>query len=168
MPRTRGDNESQRPPALSRVRVLIAFEAVAAAGIALLVVLDDRIQGLHHGVPWVLVAGAFLATDFLTVRFRSGGEVVSVDMSGVPIVVGAVFISPAQLFLAVAGVMALASAIKRTPIDRAVFNVVSQVLGAVLARTVLVSVLGGHSPISARGMVALSVAVLIYEFVTGS
>jgi GGDEF domain-containing protein len=167
MPRTGGDNLSQHHPLLSRVRVFIGFESLAAAGVALLVVLGGaRIHGLHHSVPWVLVAGALLATEFLTVRFRSGGEAVNVDMFAVPIVVGAVFITPAQLLLTVAGVAALATVIQRAGADRAFFNLANQVLGAALTWTVLSTVLGSHSPISARGLVAMSLAVLTFEFVT--
>jgi diguanylate cyclase (GGDEF)-like protein len=149
-----------------RVALFIGVYAVLAIGLAVIVVERTSSFPVPDSVPWPLISLAYIAADFVPVRFHREGQALSIDLMGIPMLVGLVFTSPLASALSVTIGIAVSSALLRTPFERSLFNVVSQLGGLCLARLVMVATLGSSPPTHLRGLVAMSLAVLIYEVFT--
>ena len=154
--------QNRRPPVPRRVFVFIALLAVGAAGLTFVVVRLPSIS-VSHTVPWPVVALAMLLAQLAPVRLNTENHTVDVDLFGIPMVVGAVFTSPADLMISVGLSSFVNSLIRRQYPERSVFNVVNMLIGAALARLALAAVLGTAKPEQLLGLEAVCLAILAFE-----
>ncbi|HMC40935.1 MAG TPA: EAL domain-containing protein [Acidimicrobiales bacterium] len=117
-------------------------------------------------VLWPFVGLAMVAIYQLPVRFHLGRESHSVDLTGVPILVGAVLLSPVQLLMATCAATLGMIVVRRPPLQRAAFNVANFIIGAAVTLLVLVPLMGHHSPVSPAGWLAIAVASVALDAVT--
>jgi diguanylate cyclase (GGDEF)-like protein len=146
-----------------RVWLLIAgFAAVASAAWALAI---DRLPSpsSHHLLPWPAVAAAMVGASLLTVPFLVRGTSVTVVPSEIPLVVGLVFLRPAEVLLASAVAQLVVSGAKRRSPSKALFNVLSFVCAAVAALATYRWIVQGGSPVSFRGWAAAAAAVIVAD-----
>jgi diguanylate cyclase (GGDEF)-like protein len=154
--------QNRRPPVPKRVLLFIALLAVGAAGLTFVVVRLPSIS-VSHTVPWPVVALAMLLAQLAPVRLNTENHTVDVDLFGIPMVVGAVFTTPAELMLSVGLSSFVNSLFRRQYPERNVFNVVNMLIGAALARLALAAVLGSAKPEQLLGLEAVCLAILAFE-----
>jgi diguanylate cyclase (GGDEF)-like protein len=162
----RDRKSGRRQPVPSSVRAFIGALALLAIATAAFTILTTQALHVQHGVAWPIIALALVGAEFIPVRFHTEGQSIQVDLMAVPMAVGAVFTTPRDLILAVLAASVVSSLLRRETPERSVFNVVSHVSGAAVARLVIAVVLGTASPAHVRGLVALCLAVLAFEMVT--
>ncbi len=162
----RDRKKRQRPPVPLRVRVYIGLTMVVAVTLSVLLIQDVRPIAVGHSVPWPLVALAMVGAEFVLVRFHAGRGSLDLDLNGIPMVVGAVFISPEALMISVSSAMLVTMFLRGDTAERTMFNVVNSVLGAAVARFVLGAALGTAKPEHLNGLFALCLCVLAYEVST--
>ncbi len=150
----------------TRVYLFIAGLALVALAVCVTVIREARPIQVDHSLPWVLVALALVGAEYVPVKFHSAGHTLNVDMFGVPMLVGAVFLSPADLLIAVSTAALATSILQREPVERSVFNVLNQTTAVGLARLVLGAVLAGGRPVAVPGWGALFLALVSYEVAT--
>ena len=150
----------------TRVYLFIAGLALVALAVCVTVIREARPIPVDHSLPWVLVALALVGAEYVPVKFHSAGHTLNVDMFGVPMLVGAVFLPPADLLIAVSTAALATSILQHEPVERSVFNVLNQTTAVGLARLVLGAVLAGGSPVAVSGWGALFLALLTYEVAT--
>jgi diguanylate cyclase (GGDEF)-like protein len=150
----------------ARVWALVALCALSATAVSLLAV--TRSDGTHvgHPVPWPLICLALVAAQQVPVRFHTERQSQTLDLFGLPMLLGAVFCSPSGLLLAAAGAAVVRGLLRGDPLVRKLFNLGNQVTGVAAALLVLAATLGHSSPVSLHGWWALSVTLLTYEVAT--
>ncbi|HET6964263.1 MAG TPA: EAL domain-containing protein [Acidimicrobiales bacterium] len=121
---------------------------------------------LRQSVPWPLVAGAILAIALFPVELHFGKQSHDVNLTGVPILVGAFLISPDRLLMATAVAMLAEIVIRRPQLQRAVFNVADMMIGVSVTLVVLMEVVGHSSPVSLRAWIGVGLAALTLDLVT--
>ena len=149
--------------------MLAYIGAYTVLGAVLAAVVVTKVPALqtHRVLPWSLLAAVFVATDFVQMKVRSRGEIMTFDLFGVPAAVGAVYTSRMGLIAAVTLAVAASSLVSRNPLHRSVFNVANHVVGASVARVALGAVLGAHaSPIGPLGVASVALACLVFELTT--
>ena len=117
-------------------------------------------------MAWVLVALAMVVIARLPVRFHVGRQSHTVDLSGIPILVGALLVAPKQLLLAAAVGQLVTVVSGRQPPQRAAFNFANLLLGTSITLLVLMTVMGSSSPASLRSWLAIGLAALTLDAVT--
>ncbi len=120
-------------------------------------------------IPWPVIAVALFALGALQVQFymfHKDDHTLSINLVGLPLVVGAIFTSPSGFMLAVVVAETLTVVRRRDALARAVFNVGNLIAAAVTSRLVMRAFLGHVSPVSPRGWGALVVALSTYEVET--
>jgi len=161
-------HRSGLPSAPARVWVLI----VAAAGIATLawvaILGQLHTEPIHHSLSWVAISAALVGASLLTVTFLVRGNTAAFGLSEVPLVVGAVYLSPLGLLLATVVAQLAVAVIKRRPPAKAMFNIVSFACAAAATVATYQGVLGGKSPVSLRGWGALAAALVAAAAVTNA
>ena len=129
------DTERRRPQGAGAVRVLVVAVAALAAA---LTALGFNNGGASRSVaaPWVLIAGACVATELFLVHFEHRREAHSISFGAVPIVLGLYTLAPHELIGAVvaASVVARVLVLRQAPIKCAV-NITTAWLGAAAAAT---------------------------------
>jgi diguanylate cyclase (GGDEF)-like protein len=142
-------------------RVWVLNVLLAAGAVALLLVLAGTsapASGVH--VPWLLLAAAFAATELWVVHihFRRGAQ--TFTLGEVPLVVGLIFATPAEVVLAWAIGAGLAMAVTtRLPVVRIAFNVAHFALVGGIACLVFRAVTGAEAPLGILWLAA-TLAVL--------
>ncbi len=153
---------SSHAPIRVWVFVVVLFAASAAGAIA------ARHLGhasQHVTLPWPAVAAALVAASMLTVTVPSRGGTFTIGLLEVSIVVGAVYLTPIGLVLAVlCGQVAIGLARRRPP-SRTAFNAASFACAALAALAVYRGLLDHASPVSARGWLAACIAVIAADLV---
>jgi diguanylate cyclase (GGDEF)-like protein len=118
-----------------------------------------------HQIPWPLVSLALIGADVLPVVILRQGNSIRVDLTAVPIAVGAVFTSPRDLLIAVAVAEVAIAVVRHTEPVKGAFNVLNAVVGTSVARLTLGAVIGTAPPVGWR-VVGLCLAVLTFELAT--
>jgi diguanylate cyclase (GGDEF)-like protein len=145
--------------------LIAALGAVTVlAWVALLGQLPAEI--IHHSLSWVAVSAALVGALLLTVTFLVRGDLIAIGLSQVPLVVGAVYLSPRGVLLATVVAQVIVGVVKRRPPSKTVFNVLSLACAAAAALAVYYGILGGRSPVSLRGWGACALATVVASLVT--
>lgn len=148
--------------------ILVATASAAAIG-------AGRIHGAAHpqAYLWPLLAVATFALLFLVFPVHLGRVSVEFSLTGVPVVLGLVLLSPGELLLAT-GLAELAWCLQgRFPPRYVVFNVANQIIGAAAAVGVVALVTGTTFPAaptwlaSPSGWIAAELAGVAFEVITG-
>lgn len=148
-----------------RVWALILFLWLAA-GAAVFAASQMRGIASHHEVPWLLIAGATLGFGLLPVDVHFGRQSHSIDLSGIAILVGALVISPDRLLTAAAVAYLAEIAVRRVPLQRALFNLANTMVTASITLVVLLKVIGGDSPTALRAWLAIALTAVTSEVAT--
>jgi diguanylate cyclase (GGDEF)-like protein len=149
-----------------RVWALVALCTLSATAVSLVAV--TTFSGVHgrHQVPWPLISVALVAAQQLPVRFHTARQSQTLDLFGLPMLLGAVFCSPSGLLLAAATAAVVRGLLRGDPLVRKLFNLGNQVTGVAAALLVLSATLDRSSPVSLHGWWALSATLLTYEVAT--
>jgi diguanylate cyclase (GGDEF)-like protein len=146
--------------------------AIAALAIVVWGVIIRQVGPLSpeqtHGqvVAWYVVAMGVGGAAFLDVTLTFRGRTATLNFAETPLMVGAVFLSPSHLLLAVSIGWGVAHLVKRRPPEYIAFNVVDFGAGAAAAFVSYRSVLGDHSPVSLHGWLACGAGVAAHVVVT--
>jgi diguanylate cyclase (GGDEF)-like protein len=101
----------------------------------------------------------------LPVGLHFGTQTYKFDLTGVPILVGAVLMVPQRLLLAVLVAYGCNQFLRHGPLVKKTFNVAMQVLAASVTLNVLVAAMGHSSPVSPRGWLAIGLASFTLDLV---
>lgn len=146
--------------------------ATIAAGLA-----SAGLEGPTHGrslwLPFFLALST-VGLRVLPVRFHFGSQTHNVDLTGIPIVVGAILVAPWQLMLAESVAMIIAEILRPKPrsLVRATFNPPNTLLGVFITIAVVIVVHGGGVSApqrwfgTASGWLAILLGALTFEVVT--
>jgi diguanylate cyclase (GGDEF)-like protein len=117
-------------------------------------------------LPWLILAAGFAGTSKMVVRFEFHEHSEGLTFSDVPLLIGLVFVRPEQLLLAALIGTAVANAlIERQPIIKQAFNAIVVSLAAGAAVVCYHALLGGSSPVSARGWLAAFITVPVADLI---
>jgi diguanylate cyclase (GGDEF)-like protein len=154
-----------RKRANRRVWALIAAVLLADAAFAPFIF---HLRGAAHdrNILWPFVSAAIFGVCLLPVRVHFGRQTHRFNLTGVPILVGCVIISPPLMIGATALALVAIAVFERPPLQRGVFNLALLVFGVLVTLEVLVRVMGQASPVSVRGWLAIGVAAITLELVT--
>ena len=159
------EQAAARKRANRRVWALIAILFVADAA-ATPFIYHLRAVAHDRNVLWPFVAAAIFGVSLLPVRLHFGRQTHRFDLTGVPILVGCVIVSPFLMMSATALALTAFAVYKRPPIQRAAFNLAMLLLGVAATLEVLVQIMGHASPVSLRGWLAIGVASVTLDVVT--
>jgi diguanylate cyclase (GGDEF)-like protein len=164
---THGERQERRAKAPARLWLAVA--AVAALGGGLAVAVTDRgpPPWEQRAWAWPIVGVALVLVRLWPVGLHFRRQSQTLELSGVPILVGLVMLPPGPLLLAAATAILVTVLLRKAPPIRVAFNVSNQVVGTALALLAFRAVLQGASPAHPRGWLALTAAMVAYELVTG-
>ncbi|HWE55997.1 MAG TPA: EAL domain-containing protein [Acidimicrobiales bacterium] len=112
---------------------------------------------------WPLVSVAVVVFKRFRVRLTFTGNHISLELSGLPMLVGAMVLSPAGALVGVLVGVTAAEIIRRAPLVQACFNVANLAIDAEIAIYILTRILGTGSPVSIRGCLAIAIAMICHE-----
>ena len=116
---------------------------------------------------WPVIAVGFLAITLAPqVLLHAKDQTIAVDVVGVPVVLGAVFLRPSDLALAVLAGSLIASLVQRKTPERLLFNVCNHMWLAGASLAVLDGVMGRSLPISFAGWLGIALALLAGDLAT--
>ena len=160
-----GTEEAIQQRVNQRVWGLVSVMLAGAVGA---VVAAASLHGLalHRTLPWPLVSLAMVGIARLPVRLHLGRQTQTFDLTGVPVLVGMVLLSPDQFLIAVGVAVAAMILTRRSTLQRACFNLADQMLGVSASLAVLHLVIQHATPVSPRGWLAVGAASVTFDVVT--
>ena len=144
-----------------RVIWMTLGSAALAALLSVAVLADPEVRP-EQRIPWLVVAAAVLCADLIVIDFPAAGNSLRLEMSAIPVAVGAVFTGAAGLLAATATAAAV-SVVVRRQFGRVAMTVATQLAAVCLCELALWFLLGGHRPRPVGGLVLVGVGVLVYE-----
>ena len=138
--------------------LMLVMMGAAGAAIAAMPALPGGLARSVH-IPWWAIASACLATDMAQVYFHFREQSMAVNLSEAPLMIGLAFCSPVGLVVARIVSTFLSHGIRdRQPLVKLTFNLTDRALTTSIAVIVAHGLIGGESPISSRGWLALTTA----------
>ena len=133
-------------PRVHQVWGLNVLMGIAMVGVCLAVVLPGDGALADPGLPWWLLAAFIAVAERWPVHLEFRRSAHSFSMTDIPLVLGLVFATPAQMLLGVLAGTAIAMGLRRMPSIKLTFNLVQFVLCAGLAIGILRLVAGDADP----------------------
>lgn len=156
-------SESIRRWPSRRQRVWLLTGALAAVALAVHLLVVARLDAVAAPIrlPWWALAAMFALAEILVVHIELRRDAHSFSLSEIPLVLGLVFSTPADLLLAqlVGSAVALAAFRRQEPAKLA-FNLALFVLVTELALTLFHGLGGAAAPTEVMGWLAIAVAAL--------
>ncbi len=150
------------------VLVLTVLIGSVAATLYALVLSHHHTPLLAVQVPWLALAGLFVVAELLFVTLRARRSSHCVSLSEIPLVIGLMAVSPANLLAArLTGSIIGLSLTHRGRGLRLLFNLALHALETCMAAIIYALLLGGASPLQPRGWAAALGAVLISDAISG-
>ncbi|HLI54100.1 MAG TPA: GGDEF domain-containing protein, partial [Acidimicrobiales bacterium] len=163
---THEERQEGRDEGHARLWLAVAFVSAAAAGLAVLAVHLPRPAWDQYSWAWPIVAISLVLVRMWPVGLHFKRQSQTLDLSGVPVLVGLVMLGASSLILAVTTAALVTALLRKSPPVRVAFNVSNQVVGTALALIVFRAALQGTSPAHPLGWLALGAAMVAYEVVT--
>lgn len=142
---------------------LLVIGLVTAAGSVALFELEGR-ESFGASTWWIWPASiiAFAIADATVVRVHFGSEITAFTFIELPLVVGAIYVSPTIVWGALSvGVAISVFVIQRLSFMKAAFNIANLSLQGAVALWVFHSVLGSANPLGPHGWFAATVAAVV-------
>jgi diguanylate cyclase (GGDEF)-like protein len=112
---------------------------------------------------WPLLSVVTIALQRFRFRLSTRGNSLLFDLSGLPLIVGIVLLSPSHELLAAVTGVGVWQVLDREPIRRAAFNIANQMVGIEVALWCFHRVAGAAGPLSGQGCAAIGVALIASE-----
>jgi diguanylate cyclase (GGDEF)-like protein len=142
---------------------------VIAAIVVFASVAGSLASALHSPLPragsywWPLLSAVAIGLQRFRVRLSTGSDSQVFDLSGLPVIVGIVLLSPShELLAALTGAVAW-QLVKRAPLQRAIFNIANQMAAVAVALFCFYQLSGSAQPLSLQGCLAIAVALIACE-----